>query len=145
VEANPLLVEKAHAEFATEIADGRLRIFGVAIAEQAGTAQLAVADSVTEWSSLFPGFIAGNENSRATRYRTVETGTSSYRLAHARNARRTTPPKTVGLRRTITPGPLQVDIATLTSSRSNSAMLARTPMTVVPLRWMSRSSMTRNS
>ena len=44
VEANPDLVERAESTFAREIADGRLQIFGVAIAEQRGIAPLAVAE-----------------------------------------------------------------------------------------------------
>jgi FkbM family methyltransferase len=44
VEANPELVKAAEEAFAPEIAEGRLRIFGVAVAEQRGTATLAIAD-----------------------------------------------------------------------------------------------------
>lgn len=72
VEANPLLVEKAQAEFANEIADGRLRIYGVAIAEQAGTVPLAISDEMTVWSSLCPSFVQRNERLKSTRYRTVD-------------------------------------------------------------------------
>jgi FkbM family methyltransferase len=44
VEANPDFVKRAQATFAREIDEGRLRIFGVAIAERRGTVPLAVAD-----------------------------------------------------------------------------------------------------
>ncbi len=44
VEANPDLVKAAEERFASEIAEGRLKIFGVAIAERHGTAKLAVAN-----------------------------------------------------------------------------------------------------
>jgi len=44
VEADPDLVKQAEAKFAREIDDGRLRIFGVAIADRRGTVQLAVAE-----------------------------------------------------------------------------------------------------
>jgi FkbM family methyltransferase len=72
IEANPVLVEQAKRDFADELADGRLRIFGVAIAERAGTVDLAVSDEATDWSSLCPGFVSRNEALSSTRYRTVE-------------------------------------------------------------------------
>jgi FkbM family methyltransferase len=72
IEANPMLVETAQTTFADELADGRLRIFGVAIAQQAGTVQLAVADDATVWSSLCPEFVERNERLSETRYHTVE-------------------------------------------------------------------------
>lgn len=53
VEANPDLVKEAETRFAREIDDGRLRIFGVAIAERRGTVQLAVGDE-SGLSSLSP-------------------------------------------------------------------------------------------
>jgi FkbM family methyltransferase len=52
VEANPDLVADAETKFARELADGRLRIFAVAIAEQRGTASLAVARDHSGYSSL---------------------------------------------------------------------------------------------
>lgn len=62
VEANPALVEGARARFADAIDAGRLRIFDVAIAKEAGMQRLAVADGdVTIWSSLAPDYIARNE------------------------------------------------------------------------------------
>lgn len=45
VEANPDLVRKAETRFATEIANGRLRIFGVAIAERRGEITFAIGDA----------------------------------------------------------------------------------------------------
>jgi FkbM family methyltransferase len=61
VEANPTLVEQNEAKFASAIADGRLRIIHAAVADHSGTVELAVADSMTEWSSISPDFIARNE------------------------------------------------------------------------------------
>lgn len=78
IEANPLLVATAQTEFADELADGRLRIFGVAIAQQTGTAQLSVSDDDTVWSSLSPEFVERNERLSATRYHTVEVPTMRF-------------------------------------------------------------------
>jgi len=72
IEANPALVEKGQAEFADEIADGRLRIYGVAIAEEPGTVSLAVSDEMTQWSSITTGFVDRNASLMSTRYHTVE-------------------------------------------------------------------------
>lgn len=72
VEANPVLVAHAEREFAQEIADGRLKLFGVAIAEQSGTVKLTVTDEKTEWSSLCPGFVARNTTINHTPSRIVE-------------------------------------------------------------------------
>ena len=72
VEANPFLVEEARIAFAEELADGGLRIFGVAIAEQSGPGPLAVVAEETDWSSLCPGFVERNANLSGTHYRTVD-------------------------------------------------------------------------
>jgi FkbM family methyltransferase len=72
VEINPFRVEEARTAFAEDLADGRLRIFGVAVAEQSGTAPLAVAAEETDWSSLCPGFVERNANLSGTHYRTVD-------------------------------------------------------------------------
>ena len=72
VEANPALVEQARTDFAEELADGRLRIYGVAIGDQPGTVRLSVADDITIWSSLSPRYIERNERLSGTRYRTVD-------------------------------------------------------------------------
>jgi FkbM family methyltransferase len=61
VEANPALVADAQQKFAREIADGRLRIFAVAIAEQRGTVSLAVAGRSSGYSSLSPVEVARAE------------------------------------------------------------------------------------
>ncbi|HMS73221.1 MAG TPA: FkbM family methyltransferase, partial [Baekduia sp.] len=58
VEADPALVEAANHRFAGEMADGRLRIVHGAVSEEVGTVALAVADGLTEWSSVSEDFIA---------------------------------------------------------------------------------------
>jgi len=77
IEANPALVERAKVAFADAIDTGRLRIYEAAIAEQAGSARLAVANDMTIWSSLSPAFIQRNE-ARGTRYRYVEVPAVSF-------------------------------------------------------------------
>lgn len=72
VEANPALVEQARTQFAVELADGRLQIYGVAIAAEPGTVQFSVADDTTIWSSMSPQYLERNERLMATRYRTVD-------------------------------------------------------------------------
>jgi FkbM family methyltransferase len=72
VEANPALVEQAPSQFAEELADGRLQIYGVAIAAEPGTVQFSVADDTTIWSSVSPAFVERNERLMATRYHTVD-------------------------------------------------------------------------
>jgi FkbM family methyltransferase len=78
VEANPDLVSAAEARFAPEIERGRLRLFGVAIAERRATMPLAVADEATVWSSLSPEFVARNEQTSGTRYRYVDVPTVPF-------------------------------------------------------------------
>lgn len=72
VEANPALVEQAQTDFAEELDSGRLRIFGVAVAEQTGTVQLSVSDDTTEWSSLDAKWVARNQGLNSTSYHTVD-------------------------------------------------------------------------
>jgi FkbM family methyltransferase len=71
IEANPDLVAAARREFAGEIATGRLRIMGVAIAAEPGRQRLAVADDITIWSTLSQEFVARNE-AQGVRFRHVE-------------------------------------------------------------------------
>src|SRR5262245_48569394 len=71
VEANSALVEQVTAEFADEVARGRLRIFNVAIADRPGTQSFAISDEMPIWSSMSPDFIARNE-ATGTRYRYVD-------------------------------------------------------------------------
>src|SRR3954470_20575817 len=52
IEANPDLADAARERFAEDIANGRLRILSVAIAEKSGTERLAVTDDITIWSSM---------------------------------------------------------------------------------------------
>ena len=77
IEANPALVERAKVAFADAIDTGRLRIYEAAIAEQAGSARLAVADDMTIWSSLSPAFIELHK-ARGTRYRYLEVPAVSF-------------------------------------------------------------------
>ena len=60
VEANPALVQDAKQQFAAAIADGRLTLFGVAIANRDGTAELTVVDNIPGWSSLVPELVESN-------------------------------------------------------------------------------------
>lgn len=71
IEANPTLVEAARERFAAELDTGRLRIVHAAIAEQQGTATLAIADDASIWSSLSEAFVRRNE-AFGTEYRNVE-------------------------------------------------------------------------
>jgi FkbM family methyltransferase len=71
VGANPDLVAEAGTAFAEEPADGGLRIFALAIAEESGTVPLAVASEGRDWSSLLPGFVGRNGNLSGTHHRTV--------------------------------------------------------------------------
>ena len=52
IEANPILTEAAQARFHTEIAQGRLTILAVGIAEQEGEATFWINDEVSEFSSF---------------------------------------------------------------------------------------------
>jgi hypothetical protein len=72
VEEASFLVEEAPTAFAEQLADGRLRIFGVAIAEPSGTVPVAVAAEETNWSSLCPGFVERHANLSGTHYRAVD-------------------------------------------------------------------------
>lgn len=76
IEANPELVSAAEEKFAREIAEGRLRIFGVAISERSGTAHLAVADR-SSFSSLSPADV-GRAEQRGVRFRDVEVPTVPF-------------------------------------------------------------------
>jgi len=60
IEANPALVSAAQERFADAIARERLKIVAAAITESRGTTSMAVADSMTIWSSVDPGFIKRN-------------------------------------------------------------------------------------
>ena len=77
VEANPLLVAAAERQFADEISTGRLRVFGVGIAQTRGTLSLAVADN-TEWSSFDREMIERNSRLAGTAYRTMEIPTVPF-------------------------------------------------------------------
>src|ERR1017187_2249171 len=68
VEANPNLCEAAGLRFATEIADGRLTVRNVGIAEAAGELDFWVSEN-SDWSSF--------HREHATR---AETGASSIRV-----------------------------------------------------------------
>lgn len=70
VEADPMLIERAQARFAAEIASGRLRLYPVAIAEQRGTVRFGLTDE-PGWNSMAPAVIARNESIGA-QYRFVE-------------------------------------------------------------------------
>jgi FkbM family methyltransferase len=71
IEANPALVAEVTERHAEAVSAGRLRIISAAIAEDAGTRQLAVSDEITIWSSLSDDFVRRNEAVGAT-YRYVE-------------------------------------------------------------------------
>lgn len=75
VEANPALVEAARARFSTEIDQGRLKLIPAAIAETRGSIPMAVADGMTIWSSIDPGFI---ERNRGVDYRYVDVPTITF-------------------------------------------------------------------
>lgn len=77
IEANPYLVEAAERQFAQEIAQGRLTIHAVAIAETHGTMPLAVADN-TVWSSLSSDFVERNKALFGTEYRYVDVPTAPF-------------------------------------------------------------------
>jgi FkbM family methyltransferase len=51
VEANPELCARAGERFATEIADGRLRVLNRAVAAKAGHVQLFINETVSGWST----------------------------------------------------------------------------------------------
>jgi FkbM family methyltransferase len=78
VEANPDLVAAAEQRFEDEIAAGRLRILGVAVAPERGTMPLAVADAMTIWSSLAPDFVARNEERENIVHRYVDVPTLPF-------------------------------------------------------------------
>ncbi len=78
VEANPDLVQAAEERFAPEIAGGRLRIIGAAVAEKQGTMPLAIADSMTIWSSLSPEFVERNETHANVEHRYVDVPTVPF-------------------------------------------------------------------
>jgi FkbM family methyltransferase len=71
VEANPALVRAVEERFPDAIAAGRLTIVGAAVAESRGTAEFAVCDEKTIWSSLDSSFVARNAKWGAS-YRTIE-------------------------------------------------------------------------
>ena len=74
VEADETLVEQARQRFAPEIAQGRLTLLNVAVADHEGTVQFWVCESGREWSSLHNEWA-----SRQAQARTVEV--RSTRLA----------------------------------------------------------------
>jgi FkbM family methyltransferase len=78
VEANGDLVEAARDRFADELADGRLRLVQAAVAEQAGTMSMAIADDMSIWSSLSPDFVNRNERVAGTNYRYVDVPTVKF-------------------------------------------------------------------
>lgn len=75
VEANPALVRAAQDRFSAEIDGGRLEIVAAAIAETNGSVRMAVADEMTIWSSIDPGFI---ERNSSVDYRYVEVPTITF-------------------------------------------------------------------
>src|SRR4051812_29464982 len=62
VEANPLFAGRARERFAAEIADGRLTVLEVGIADGEGEASFWVCEDHTDWSS-FDRSIAGRNGS----------------------------------------------------------------------------------
>jgi FkbM family methyltransferase len=52
VEANPLLVSAAERHFQSEIADGRLRVLNVGIAETSGESEFWISEVNNQWSSF---------------------------------------------------------------------------------------------
>ena len=52
IEADPALVEQAHARFDKEIKRGRLTLLNVAIGPQEGMAHFWVCDEWSEWNSF---------------------------------------------------------------------------------------------
>lgn len=78
IEANSTLVQDARRRFAAELADGRLRILEIAISDQTGTEELAVADDMTIWTSLSPDIIERNRRLSETRYRYVEVASRRF-------------------------------------------------------------------
>jgi FkbM family methyltransferase len=78
VEANPALAAAAQERFSDEIAAGRLRLFGVAIADSKGTMPLAVAEDMTSWSSLSSDFVRRNETHADTSYHYVDVRTVPF-------------------------------------------------------------------
>jgi FkbM family methyltransferase len=79
IEANPVLAHQARERFAKEIAEHRLQILAVAIAEENGFITLGVAEDNLEWSTLVPDFIDRNERAGRTRYRYVEVPARTFR------------------------------------------------------------------
>ena len=75
VEANPALVTAAQNRFSAEIDEGRLEIIAAAIAETRGSVPMAVADGMTIWSSIDPGFI---ERNGGVDYRYVDVPTITF-------------------------------------------------------------------
>ena len=75
VEANPALVTAAEDRFSAEIGRGQLTIVAAAIAETRGSVPMAVADDMTIWSSIDPGFIQRNIG---VDYRYVEVPTITF-------------------------------------------------------------------
>jgi FkbM family methyltransferase len=75
IEANPALAGAAEERFSAEIAEGRLEIVAAAITETRGVAPMAVADSMTIWSSVDPGFI---ERNRGVDHRYVQVPTIPF-------------------------------------------------------------------
>ena len=53
VEANPVMVRKAEAKFASEIAEGRLTIVEAAIYERNGIIPFFINETVSDWSSAY--------------------------------------------------------------------------------------------
>ena len=54
IEANPILVERAHQQFAKDICDGRLTIIGKAIGRNPGMVAFGIHESNDDWGSSDP-------------------------------------------------------------------------------------------
>jgi FkbM family methyltransferase len=73
VEANPDLANRAKTRFANYLADGRLRIYNVAIADHAGPVRFWVNDQKDDWGTINAGFAQRNAKSGTTAHEiTVE-------------------------------------------------------------------------
>lgn len=78
VEANPGLVAAAEERFAAEIAAGRLRIFGAAVAASRGTMSLAICDEMPALSSLSAEFVDRNVEVFGTTFRYADVRTVPF-------------------------------------------------------------------
>jgi FkbM family methyltransferase len=65
VEADASLVEQARRRFVDEIAQGRLTLLNVAIADHEGTARFFVCDDAREWNSLNDSWASRAQSARA--------------------------------------------------------------------------------